>query len=170
LRPLHTVTATAAAAHHAFELGAGTGLIFQPELGLGGAAALWGTWFPAWVAAARWGSRRWDRPLAFGAGMSVGAVVLHYRLWAWERRRGLPWLTEAEGLRREQLGAYNAVLYAWGAAAALAAALETPRRWRWAAAGFGAAQLFRGRARRHFEWVREQAATDPAWWNRAVLR
>jgi hypothetical protein len=167
-RPLHALTVSGAATHHAFELGAGTGLIFQPDLGLAGAGALWAVWFPAWFMAAARGSRRFDRGLALGAGMSLGAVVLHFRLWPWDVRGGLPVLTEAEGLRPKLIPAYNAVLYAWGIAAALGLALETPGRWRWALAGFAAAMAFRDRAARHFEWLREQAGTDPAWWNRAV--
>ena len=42
-----------AAAHHAFELGAGTGLMLQRELGLAGATGTWLVAFPALAAAAR---------------------------------------------------------------------------------------------------------------------
>jgi len=167
-RPFHALTAAGAAVHHGFELGAGTGLVFQPELGLAGAGALWGAGFPAWFVVAMRGSRHWEPVLAFGAGMSLGAVVLHFRLWPWERGSGLPRLTAAEGLRPEQLPAYNAVLYGWMIPAGLALALETPRRWPWGVAGFGVAMLFKKRASRHFDWVREQARTNPAWWNRAL--
>jgi hypothetical protein len=167
-RPFHALTVAGAAIHHGFELGAGTGLVFQPDLGLAGASALWGAWFPAWFVSAARGPRQIEPALAFGAGMSVGAVILHFRLWPWERRRGVPVLIEAEGLRPEHIPPYNAVLYAWGIPAALALALETPGRWRWGLAGFAVAMLFKERAARHFVWLREQAGTNPAWWNRAV--
>jgi hypothetical protein len=89
-------------------------------------------------------------------------------MWPWESRRGLPILTEAEGLPARYIPPYNAVLYAWGLPAALALATETPRRWRWALAGFAVSMVFKGRAVRHFEWLREQAGSNPAWWNRAM--
>jgi hypothetical protein len=42
-----------AASHHTFELGAGTGLMLQRELGLAGAAGTWLVAFPALAVAAR---------------------------------------------------------------------------------------------------------------------
>ena len=169
-RPLHTLTAAATAAHHLFELGAGTGLVFQPYLGLGPAAALWSVSLPGWLAAAARGSTRWDRPLAFLAGLSIGGATVHFTLWPFEVRHGLPRLVEAEGLRDEQLPAYNAVLYVWALAAAAALALETPRRARgFALAGALAAVPLRWSARHHFTWIKEQARINPAWWNRALV-
>ena len=168
-RPLHAATAVGATLHHGFELAAGVGLVFQPYLGLAGASAMWGTLFPAWLVVSMRGSRRWDPMLAFAAGMSLGAAVLHFSLWPWSVRRGLPWLREAEGLRPEHLPAYNAVLYGWASLAAAALAFETPRRSRvWALAGFAATFPLRRTARDHFRWIREEARTNPAWWNRAL--
>lgn len=168
-RSLHALTCLGAVAHHGFELGAGVGLVFQPYLGMGGAAALWGISLPGWFLAAARGSRRWDRPLAFLAGASMGAAVLHYLLWPVRWRRGLPLLASAEGLRPEHLPAYNALLYAWAGLAAAAIALETPREARpWALAGGVAALPFRRSATRHFLWIAEQARVRPAWWNRAL--
>lgn len=169
-RPFHTLTAFATMAHHAFELGAGVGLVFQPQLGLAGSSVLWGAGLPAWaVVAARGRSTAWEWPLGFAAGMSLGGAALHYVLWPWVGRAGLPYLTQAEGLRDEQMPWYNAILYAWAAAAGAALVIETPKRARAAAAvGFAVAMALRGSARHHFEWVREQARARPAWWNRAV--
>src|ERR1051325_6174375 len=82
-RPLHALACLGAASHHAFELAAGVGLVFQPYLGLAGAFALWGVSLPAWFAAAVAGSERWDRPLAFLAGLSVGGAAVHFTLWPW---------------------------------------------------------------------------------------
>jgi hypothetical protein len=169
-RPLHALTSVATAGHHGFELAAGTGLVFQPYLGLRRAAALWTIALPGWFAAAARGSRRWDRPLAFLAGLSVGGAAVHFTLWPWERKRGVPLLVDAEGLRPEQLPAYNAVLYAWALAALAALAAETPRGVRkWALVGVMASVPLRFSARHHFAWIREQARTNPAWWNRALM-
>ena len=168
-RPFHVLTAVGAVAHHGFELVAGVGLVFQPYLGLGGAAALWGIGLPGWLVIAARGSGRWDRLLAVLAGLSAGGAVVHYTLWPVEVRSGLPLLVEAEGLRPETLPAYNAVLYGWAAAALAALLVETPaRERRWAAAGMLAAVPLRASARHHFRWIREQAEARPAWWNRAL--
>ena len=148
-RRWHTLTCLATATHHLFELAAGTGLVFQPYLGLRGATALWSVTLPGWFLAAARGSPKWDRPLATS--------------------RGVPLLVEAEGLRQDQLPAYNAVLYAWALSAAAALLRETPRGARkWAMAGVFAAVPLRFSARHHFRWIKEQARTNPAWWNRAV--
>ena len=168
-RRWHVLTCLATATHHLFELLAGTGLVFQPYLGLRGATTLWSVALPGWFVAARRGSPKWDRPLAFLAGLSVGGAAVHFTLWPFEARGGLPMLVEAEGLRPEQLPAYNAVLYAWALSAAIAVAQETPRgARRWAMAGMLAAVPLRFSARHHFRWIKSQARTNPAWWNRAV--
>jgi hypothetical protein len=168
-RPLHALTCSMTALHHAFELGSGVGLVFQPQLGLAGSFALWGSLFPAWFAVAARGRHPvWDRPLALAAGMSLAGVGVHYAMWPWELRRGVPFLTQAEGLRPRKLPAYNAILYAWAAAAMLALLLETPRgSMRWAVPGVIATIPLSRSARRHFVWIRDQAVTSPAWWNRA---
>jgi hypothetical protein len=170
-RPLHVMTCVATATHHLFELAAGTGLVFQPYLGLGGASALWSVALPGWLAAAAKGSRRWDRPLAFLTGLSMGGAAVHFTLWPVRLTNGrIPLLKEAEGLRPNQLPAYNAVLYAWAVSAGLALALETPpRARRWVLAGVAAAVPLRWSARHHFTWIGEQARVNPAWWNRALV-
>ncbi len=159
-----------ATAHHAFELAAGVGLVFQPYLGLGGAGALWGLSLPTWAAGAVRGGKRWDGILAFLAGLSVGGAAVHFTLWPWSAERGPPLLTDAEGLRPELLPAYNAVLYAWGLSALVAVARETPRSWRWGLAGVVASAPLRISARHHFRWLSEQAVANPAWWNRGLAQ
>jgi len=147
------------------------GLVFQPYLGLGGAGTLWATSLPVWMAASVRGSRRWDPALAFLAGLSLGGAALHFVLWPFEIRHGLPLLTKAEGLRPEHLPAYNAIILTWGGAAAAALVFDTPRRTRrWAIPGISVALALRGSARRHFEWIARQAEEHPAWWNRALRR
>ena len=168
-RPFHALTTLGTAGHHAFELGAGVGLVLQPELGLPGALALWGTGLPVNFVSAVKGTPRAEAPLAFSAGAALGGVTVHYMLWPWERRRGLPWLTEAEGLNERQLPYYNALLYAWGVSALLALVKDTPPKARkWAALGLASTVALRRLAKYHFTWAHEQAKVNPQWWNRGL--
>ena len=170
VRPFHVLTVTGTAAHHVFELAAGVGLIFAPQLGMRRAALFWGSVLPAAGLAAARGSERWAPALAYAAGTSAAMDVLHFQIWPWKLRRGIPTLTEAEGLTGRPLAAYNALLQAWAVAASAALALETPARARkWAAlGGLGAAVIGPVSVRHHFTWLGEQARTNPAWWNRAA--
>jgi hypothetical protein len=170
LRPWSAGTAVLTAVHHGFELSTGVGLVLQPELGLGGAGALWGSQLPVWLALASRGGHRWDRVLAAWSGAALAGVTVHFVLWPLRRSRiGLPVLAEAEGLDARGLAFYNSLLYAWGTAAALSLALEIPRdRRRWAAVGLATLPLQLVSARHHFDWVRGEAAARPNWWNRAV--
>lgn len=156
-----------AASHHAFELGAGTGLMLQRELGLAGAAGTWLVAFPALAVAAR--RDRVAPLLAVAVGANAAACAVHFTLWPWRLTRvGLPVLTSAEGLPDRDLSAYNAILLSWGAASLVASAvLSRTGSARPTVAGFLLALPLRAHARRHFAWVREQAVRQPAWWNRA---
>lgn len=168
-RPLHGAAFLGAAAHNAFELACGVGLMFQPELGLRGASAMWVTAFPIVLAGASRGRRGLDVPLAAVLGANLAAVVVHYTLWPWRCRRGVPLLTAAEGMDEEYLPAYNAILAGWAAASLLAVGVEVPRgKRRWVAAGFLGALPLRRHARDHFAWICEQSRLNPAWWNRGV--
>ena len=169
-RPYTAASVAGTAAHHTFELGAGVGLVFQPELGLPGALALWGTLLPVGFVQAARSDDALESVLAFGRGASLGGVAVHFILWPWRRRLGIfPWLTEAEGLRGRQLPAYNTVLYLWALAAIAALLRETPRRSRrWALLGLAATVVFRKSAEYHFRWATEQAKVNPQWWNRGL--
>ena len=169
-RPWATLAAVLTAAHHGFELSSGIGLVGQPELGLVGASALWGTQIPTWIALAAKGGKRWDTLLAVWSGAALGGAVVHFLIWPWRRSAlGIPVLTEAEGLGTSTLPAYNALLYAWGAASALSIAFDVPPRdRRWALLGFATLPLLQRSAKHHFSWIVDQAATRPAWWNRGV--
>jgi hypothetical protein len=160
----------ATAAHHGFELSNGLGLVWQPEFGLAGASALWGTQIPICMALAARGAKRWDKGLAIWSGANLGAAILHFLLWPSQRNRlGLPVLTEAEGLDASRLPAYNTLLYVWGAASVLSIAREiSPRDRRWALVGIAALPLMRKSAQHHFSWMTEQAETNPTWWNRGL--
>jgi len=170
-RPLTALTALGAAAHHTYELGAGVGLVFQPQMGLPGSLAFWSANLPALAWAAARAPERYDKPLAFAAGTGLGGMAVHFTIWPWTVRRGVPVLTEAEGLSSEQLPAYHAILWLWALASIGAFVREVPRgSRRWFVLGALNALPFRASAKHHFRWAAEQARTNPAWWNRGLQR
>lgn len=157
-------------AHNAFETRAGVGLVFEPQLGRGGAYALWGGLIPLGLLAAARGGKWAERLSAYNAGIGVAGVAVHFKAWPWSLHGGLPMLDEAEGLREDQLPAYNAVLWAWGIASALSLLTETRRgSRRFALAGLLNFPILLASARHHFRWAREQAKRDPERWSAALL-
>lgn len=170
-RPFSTAAAALTAAHHTVELTSGIGLVLQPELGLAGSLGLWGLQLPAWLLLSTREDRRVEGPLALFSGAALAGALVHFALWPTRRSAvGLPVLAEAEGLPIAALPAYNTVLYAWGATAALSLAHETPRRlWPWALLGLATFPLQWISARHHFTWIHDEALHRPAWWNRAIV-
>jgi hypothetical protein len=167
-RPFTAATQLGTAAHHTFELAAGVGLVFQPELGLPGAVALWGAALPFGFVTSLRSKDRLEPLLAWSRGAALAGAAVHFMLWPW-RFRPVPLLDKAEGLNQRQVRYYNVVLYAWGAMAAAALLRETPRRsGPWALLGLGSAVLLRQSARYHFRWITEQARVNPRWWNRGL--
>jgi hypothetical protein len=169
-RPFAAGSTLGLLAHNAFETRAGVGLVFEPELGRRGATALWAFLIPLGLVAAARGGRVAERITAFNAGIGVAGVAVHFKAWPWSLHRGLPMLAEAEGLREDQLPAYNAVLWAWGISSALSLLTETKRSSR----GFALAGLLNfpsllASAQHHFRWAREQAKRDPERWSAALL-
>ena len=143
--------------------------MLQPELGLAGASAMWSALFAAAIGLSARGSPRWDNALSFGVGMNLGAAAIHFLLWPWTLRKGVPVLTEAEGLKEDDLRAYNVLLNVWALLGLAAVFTEVPSgSRRWAAAGFFATLPLMKHARFHFEWLKGQAQSNPAWWNRAL--
>ena len=154
------------AGHQLLELCAGSGIIGQHRVGLPGAAALALMVDAGWVAMAV-DDHRWDRALAVGAGTAMAAPVLHYTLFPWRLRFGLPVLDEAEGLKGLPLTGYVALLYVW-CISGVAATRRLSRSSRpLTLAGIGLAVGFRQLALRHLVWIQEEARRDPQWWNRA---
>lgn len=166
-RPLHAAAGGLTAVHQLVELGAGTGVIGASRFGLPGAIAASVVLDGGWMALAR--SRfRAPRTLAFLSGIAVGVPAIHFVLWPWTKQRGVPWLTEAEGLPPRLMDPYNGILYAWAGAGLLALLLETPARHRrWAVAGATSVFLARPQIEAHFRWMAEEGKRHPAWWNRA---
>ena len=145
---------------------AGSGIIGQHRVGLPAAATLSILADAGWAAMGL-GDRRWQRALAVGAGTAMAAPALHYTLFPWQLRFGLPVLEEAEGLEGWPLAVYVALLYAWGISG-VAATRQLPRHnRRWTLAGVGLAVAFRQLALAHLIWIRAEVARNPQWWNRA---
>lgn len=169
-RPFGIATALGTAAHHGFELASGVGLVWQPELGLSGATALWTSQLAGWVALCIRGDDRSEPVLATLAGASLAGVAVHYLIWPWRLGPlGIPVLREAEGLSPRLMPAYNAILDGWAAAALASIIFEERRHWRWAVVGGVCALPVLARsARHHFEWLGQQAVTNPRWWNRSA--
>ena len=167
--PWAMAAAALTAAHHGYELASGVGLVLQPELGLTGSGAFWGVQLPTWLVLASRRGSRWDPILAMWSGTALAGAVVHFVMWPLRRNRlGIPVLAEAEGLDGIGLSAYNTILYAWGATAALSILVDIPRgRRRWALLGLATFPLQRYSAARHFTWLGGRAAEAPAWWNRA---
>lgn len=171
IRPLVVGRAAGMVAHHAFELAAGVGLVFQPELGLAKAVALWAAVVGGDLAvlAPRGGGAVAGRVRAAAAGTALAGVAVHYVVWPWELRRGVPRLLQAEGLSARQLPYYDGVLLAWAAASAASLVADVPPAYRrWALVGGVALAPLVASSRHHFRWVTEQARVAPAWWNRAM--
>lgn len=165
------MVAALTAAHHGFELTSGVGLVWQPELGLGPASALWGAQIPLWITLAAKGNRRWDPLLAVLSGTALAGVFVHFLLWPWRRNRlGIPVLTEAECFEPNVLPAYNALLHVWSLACTLSIVRDVrPGARRWSLVGLAALPLLRRSAQYHFSWLRQEALKNSAWWNRGVL-
>jgi hypothetical protein len=169
-RPFTALTAFGTVGHHAFEVSSGVGLVFEPFLGRLGSRAFWAAMLPAWIAGAWFGrGAAVEKWLALNNGMGLAGGLVHFVEWPWELRRGIPHLTEAEGMTEVRLPPYNAVLHAWILAGALALALETPRHARrWAFLGILMGEPLRRSARHHFRWAREQARRHPDRWSPAL--
>jgi hypothetical protein len=144
--------------------------VFEPQLGRRGAFALWGGLIPMGLLAATRGGKAAANLSAFNAGIGVAGVAVHFKAWPWSLHRGLPMLDEAEGLRPDQLPAYNSVLWGWGIASVLSLLTETPRdSRRFALAGLLNFPILLASAQHHFRWAREQARLEPERWSPALL-
>ncbi len=169
-RPFAAGSTLGLLAHNAFETRAGVGLVFEPQLGRRGATVLWAALIPGGLLAAARGGKAAERLSAFNAGIGVAGVAVHFKAWPWSLHGGLPMLDEAEGLREDELPAYNAVLWAWGVSSALSLLTETRGgSRRFAVAGLLNFPILLASARHHFRWAREQARLEPERWSAALL-
>jgi hypothetical protein len=169
-RPFAGASTLGLLAHNAFETRAGVGLVFEPQLGRRGAYGLWSVLIPLGLLATARDGRWAERLSAFNAGIGAAGVAVHFKAWPWSLHGGLPMLDEAEGLREDQLPAYNSVLWVWGIASALSLLTETPRNSRrFAIAGLLNFPILLASAQHHFRWAREQAKLEPERWSAALL-
>lgn len=163
----HVLAGAGTTTHQALELALGTGIIGQAQSSFGGALAASTVMDASWLYAATRKNPP-ERLLAFGAGVAIMTPLLHFTLFPWKVRRGVPVLTEAEGLPASVMPLYNAVLYAWAGGGVLAAVRDTPRRARpWVLAGIAFVIAIRPVAQRHFAWMEVEAQRNPKWWNRS---
>ena len=100
----------------------------------------------------------------------MAAPALHYTLFPWRLRFGLPVLEEAEGLKGLPLTGYVALLYLWGISGVAGTRQLPANSRRWTLAGIAVAVAFRQLASRHLDWIQAEARRNPQWWNRAWLR
>lgn len=169
-RPFAALSTLGLLAHNAVETRAGVGLVFEPQLGRRGSYALWGALIPLGLVAAARGGKWAERLSAFNAGIGVAGVAVHFKAWPWSLHGGVPMLDEAEGLREDQLPAYNSVLWAWGISSTISLLRETPRdSRRFAIAGLLNFPILLASADHHFRWAREQAKREPERWSAALL-
>ena len=168
-RPFAAGSTLGLLAHNAFETRAGVGLVFEPQLGRRGAKTFWGFLIPMGLVASARDGRAAERLSAFNAGIGVAGVAVHFKAWPWSLHRGVPMLDEAEGLRDDQLPAYNSVLWAWGISSAISLLTETaPGSRRFALAGLLNFPILLASAQHHFRWAREQARLQPDRWSPAL--
>lgn len=155
-----TVTIGAIAAHHGIETAAGLGLPGEPYLGRKVAAAAWTGLFAAnLLLLRRRGSAR-DALAGFANGAYQALAVQHYVDWPWRFRKGVPVLTEAEGLPQRALPTYNAALLTAASTSTVALGMAVAQR-RPAAivghlAGLATLPLQLASARHHIGWWRSR--------------
>jgi len=168
---LNALATVGAAGHNGFERWAGVGVFLEPWIGRRATNVLWGVTLPVGFARAICGGDRDGPLLAFNAGLAIAGTAVHFVDWPWSLRWGVvPWLDRAEGLRPEQLPAYNAILWAWLLGGVGSVLLETRREHLvYALAGVATAPLLLESARHHFAWAKRQARRDPGRWSSALL-
>jgi hypothetical protein len=110
-----------------------------------------------------------DTVFAVVNGLYLSAVIAHFLGWPRTTRRGLPWLTECEGLSGPVIAPYNVILHLSGAAAIVGLVAENRRAGAWGAVvpAF-AVPLLLPAQRQEFSRLVAQARTEPGWWNRRL--
>jgi hypothetical protein len=172
-RPWTRVGVVGATGHVFYELAAGVGMPFASVLGPAAAAALFGSGGVVAFREAGRQPRSLDTTFALLNGCFLSAVLAHFAGWPRTRRRGLPWLTECEGLSGRLMPPYNLMLYASGVAA-VGGVVETGRGRGWRAVtpavlvpAVVVPWLIGEQHRDHARLV-AQAQRRAGWWNRRL--
>ena len=162
-----------ATGHVFYGLVAGVGMPFASVIGAAPAATLFGLGGVVAFREAGRLPRSRDTTFAVLNGFFLSAVLAHLSAWPRTSRRGLPWLTECEGLSGRLMPPYNLMLYASGVAA-VGGLLETGRGRGWR--GVAPAVLVPavvvpwliGEQHRDHARLVAQAQRRPGWWNRRL--
>jgi hypothetical protein len=168
-RPWTRLGTVGAGAHVFYELLAGVGMPFASRLGPGTATAFWaGGTVATYRQAGRQPASR-DAVFAAANGLYLSAVISHFLGWPRTTRRGLPWLTECEGLSGPVIAPYNVILHVSGVAAIVGLVAENRRTAAWGAVvpAFAVPLLLRAQ-RQEFNRLVAQAGQEPGWWNRRL--
>ena len=165
-RPFTVMTALGTAAHHTFEVRAGVGLVFEPFIGRRGAIALWAIGLPAWAIAAWLGEgKAVERWLALNNGAGLGGGIVHYVVWPWELRGGIPQLVEAEGEAQAAARLQPGSAAVGTCRCAGARAGDPAPRAALGVSGLLLGEPLRRSAIHHFRWAHQQAERDPERWS-----
>ncbi|WP_140400693.1 hypothetical protein [Gulosibacter sp. 10] len=157
-RAIEATTIGAVAAHHGIESAAGLGLPGEPYLGRRKAVLVWAGLFTAnLLLLTRRGVGR-DAAAGFANGTYQALALQHYVDWPWRFRNGVPVLTEAEGLPKRVLPAYNVALLMTiaGSTAALIASRRRAAAVIGHLAGLATLPLQLASARHHIGWWRSR--------------
>jgi hypothetical protein len=168
-RPWTRLGVVSIAGHLGYELVAGVGVPLAPHLGVRAAAAAFA--LPAaaaYVPAGRLETPHGDRTYAVANGFFLAAVISHYSSWPRVWRRGLPRLTECEGLEGPVIGPYNVLLQV-SAVSGVLGLWENRSQWRWGIATAAVVTpILRWATPREYAYLVQQAAEQPRWWNRRL--
>jgi hypothetical protein len=167
-RPWTRLGTAGVGAHVFYELLAGVGMPFTSRLGPRGAAGFWaGSTVAAYSQAGRQPASR-DPAFAVLNGLYLSAVIAHFLAWPRTTRKGLPWLTECEGLTGPVITPYNVILHVSGVAA-VAGLVENRGGRVWGAlVPLALVPVLLREQHREFGRLLVQARVQPGWWNRRL--
>jgi hypothetical protein len=156
-------------AHVFYELVCGVGMPLASVAGPAPAAVSWaaGTTY-AFRVTARDRKPPGDMAFALLNGLFLSAVLAHFAYWPKRYVKGVPWLTECEGLRGTVMAPYNLILYLSGIAAVGGLRESGRAALRGAVVPVVLVPLLVAIQHYEFKRLRTQALRRPAWWNRRL--
>lgn len=161
LKTYYALALGAIGAHHLIETRAGIGLPGEPVLGRRRATWLWIGAFTANAFVIGRSGKNSSAAVGFANGAYQALALQHYVDWPWQWRRGVPVLTDAEGMPEQWLPAYNAALLTAMSASTLAIVSDLrPRAVLAHLAGLATLPLQLASARNHQGWLRTSRAGE----------